>query len=157
MNGSPTFRLHVEPLQEGWLDAYGHMNEAYYLVPFSNATWPLQDRFGIGTAYFEETGCALYTVESHLRYLAEVRPPAQIEIESMILGVDAKKLQIGHVMHVDGRVRATFECLMLHFASREGRTAPFPEAILAELAAAVLDPTPDWVGRRVKGLSKPGD
>ena len=28
---------------------YGHLNEAYYLVVFSNATWSLQDHFGIGS------------------------------------------------------------------------------------------------------------
>lgn len=145
-------RLHSEPLQDTWLDAYGHLNEAYYLVPFSNATWKLQDAFGIGTAYFEETGCALYTVETHLRYLDEVRAPADLGIASMILGLDAKKLQIAHVMEVDGRERASFECLMLHYDTRAGKTAPFPDAAFEKMKAAVLDPTPDWAGRAVKQL-----
>ncbi|MCR9219600.1 MAG: thioesterase family protein [Alphaproteobacteria bacterium] len=148
-----SFRLHQEPLQDAWLDAYGHLNEAYYLVPFSNATWALQDQFGIGVPYFEETGCALYTVETHLRYLAEVRAPAVLEVESMILGVDAKKVHVGHILHVDGRERATFECLMLHFATREGRTAPFPDAAREAMAASIPDPPPDWMGRAV-GLAK---
>jgi len=43
-----TYRFHSEPLQESWLDAYGHLNEAYYLVPFSNTTWIMQDHFGMG-------------------------------------------------------------------------------------------------------------
>jgi hypothetical protein len=60
-------QLHSEPLQDSWLDAYGHLNEAYYLVPFSNTTWKLQDHFGIGVEYFEKTGCALFTLETHLR------------------------------------------------------------------------------------------
>ncbi len=30
-------KLHSEPVREEWLNAYGHLNEAYYLVPFSNA------------------------------------------------------------------------------------------------------------------------
>lgn len=147
-----SYRLHSEPLQDAWRDAYGHLNEAYYLVPFSNATWKLQDEFGIGTAYFDETGCALYTVETHLRYLDEVRGPAEIEIESLILGVDAKKVQVGHIMHVDGGVRATFECLMLHYDTRQGATAPFPAAALEAMQAAVPDPIPDWAGRAVKQL-----
>ena len=33
------FEFHSEPLQEAWLDLYGHLNEAYYLLPMSNATW----------------------------------------------------------------------------------------------------------------------
>ena len=74
-------QLHSEPVQDIWLDAYGHLNEAYYLVPFSNATWALQEHFDIGVPYFERTGAALYTVETHVRYLQEVRAPAVMEIE----------------------------------------------------------------------------
>ena len=142
-------QLHSEALQEQWLDAYGHLNEAYYLVPFSNATWALQDHFGIGTAYFDATGGALYSVESHLRYLQEVRAPATFEIESFIVAVAPKKLHFAHIMKVDGSERATFECLALHFDSKAGRTAPLPEAIQKTLAAAVVKEVPDWIGRSI--------
>lgn len=147
-----TYRLHEEPLQHAWLDAYGHLNEAYYMVPFSNATWKLQDRFGIGTTYFDATGGALYTLETHLRYLDEVRAPASLAIESMVLGVDAKRLHIGHVMMVEGRERASVECMLLHYDTRAGKPAPFPDAVLLELQAAVLDPTPDWACRALRRL-----
>lgn len=142
-------RLHQEPLQKAWLDAYGHLNEAYYLVPFANATWVLQDHFGIGVDYFEKTGLALYTLESHIRYLAEVRFPAQLEIESLILGADEKKLHIAHVMKADDKESASFECLLLHYDSRAGCPAAFPNAVLKELRAAMTVPKPDWVGRSV--------
>ena len=79
-------KLYAEPLRDDWLDAYGHLNEAYYLVPFSNASWALQEHFGIGVDYFERTGCALYTVESHVRYLNEVRAPALLEVASTSRG-----------------------------------------------------------------------
>jgi len=68
--------LHSEDLQASWVDAYGHLNEGYYLVVFSNATWALQDHFGVGPAYTTVSGKALYTAESHIRYLREVRAPA---------------------------------------------------------------------------------
>jgi len=142
-------KTHSEPLQDAWLDAYGHLNEAYYLVPFSNASWALQDRFDIGTAYFDRTGGALYTVETHLRYLKEVRAPAVFEIESLIVAVAPKKLHFAHVMTVDGIERATFECLALHYDSKAGRTAPFPAAVQAALAAAAVSEPPDWVGRKI--------
>ena len=90
------FQFHSEPLQESWLDAYGHLNEAYYLVPFSNTTWIMQSHFGIGTEYFDATGCALYTVETHLRYLNDVRAPATMEIETLMLGSEAKKIWFAH-------------------------------------------------------------
>ncbi len=147
-----TYRLHDEPLHDSWLDAYGHLNEAYYLVPFSNATWKLQDQFAIGADYFDQTGLALYTLESHLRYTDEVRAPAVLSIESMILGVDVKRLHIGHVMWLDGQVRATIECMLLHYDTRGKATAPFPKPVLQNLQDAVLDTAPDWVGRALRRL-----
>ncbi len=143
------FELHSEPVRDAWLDAYGHLNEAYYLVPFSNASWALQEHFGIGVDYFERSGGALYTVESHIRYLKEVRAPALMEVESMILASDPKRIHIAHVMRVEGAVCATFECLGLHYDTRAGRSAAMPEAVQAALAAARTAELPDWAGRRV--------
>ena len=142
-------RLHSEALRDEWLDAYGHLNEAYYLVPFSNATWVLQDRFAIGVAYFEKTGCAIYTVETHLRYLKEVRAPATFDIESMILETDAKRIRFAHTMFVDGSERATFECLALHYDTRNACTAPLPDSVQRALQAACVAPLPDWAGRKI--------
>ncbi len=142
-------RLHSEALRDEWLDAYGHLNEAYYLVPFSNATWALQDHFDIGVPYFEQTGCAIYTLESHLRYLKEVRAPATFDIESMILEADAKRIRFAHVMFVDGSERATFECIVLHYDTRNAQTAPLPNSVQASLQAAKVDTLPDWAGRSI--------
>ena len=141
--------LHAEPVQDAWLDAYGHLNEAYYLVPFSNASWALQEHFGIGVAYFERTGGAIYTVESHIRYVKEVRAPAHMEVESLILGSDAKRIHIGHVMRVEGRDCATFECLGLHYDTKAGRTSAMPETVQAALVESQAATLPGWAGRRV--------
>ena len=142
-------KLHAEPLRDDWLDAYGHLNEAYYLVPFSNASWALQEHFGIGVAYFERTGGAIYTVESHIRYLKEVRAPALMEVESLVLGSDAKRIHIAHVLRVGESECATFECLGLHYDTKAGRTAAMPDAVQAALVAAQDSPPPGWAGRRV--------
>ena len=148
-----TFQFHEEPLQDNWLDAYGHLNEAYYLVPFSNATWKLQDHFGIGVDYFDATGGALYTVETHLRYLNDVRKPAVMKIESMIIGSDEKRLWFAHQMLVDGKLCATGEFMVLHYDTRAGKTGPMPEEVQQKLKAAEIDMKPDWVGRQI-GLKK---
>jgi len=142
-------RLHSEPLRDEWLDAYGHLNEAYYLVPFSNASWAMQDHFEIGAEYFEATGGALYTVETHLRYVKEVRAPATFDIETMILEADAKRIRFAHTMFVDKIERATFECMALHFDTKGGRTAPLPEPVQAALQAARIAELPDWAGRNI--------
>jgi acyl-CoA thioester hydrolase len=148
------FRFHSEPLQDSWLDLYGHLNEAYYLVPFSNTTWVMQDHFGIGSAYFDATGCALYTVETHLRYLNDVHSPATIDIETQILGSDAKKIWFAHRMLVDDKLCATAEFMGLHYNTRESRTMAMPDAVQAKLAAATVTELPDWVGRQISLVKK---
>ncbi len=144
-----TFKLHSEPLQEIWLDDYGHLNEAYYLVPFTNTTWKLQDQFGIGVDYFDETGCALYTLETHLRYLNEVRSPALMGIESIVLGSDAKRIWFAHQMLVDGKLCATGEFMLLHYSTRDSRTIAMPDPVQAAQKQAELSEKPDWIGRQI--------
>lgn len=143
------FQFHSEPLQQSWLDLYGHLNEAYYLLPFSNTTWVMQDHFGIGSEYFDATGRAIYTVETHLRYLSDVRAPATMDIETLILGSDAKKIWFAHRMKVGDELCATAEFMTLHYDTRAGRTAQMPAAIQEKLKAAEVDELPDWVGRRI--------
>lgn len=147
-------KLHHEFLQDSWLDSYGHLNEAYYLLPFTNTTWKFQDYFGIGVDYFKQTGCALYTVETHLRYVHEVRAPARIEVETMVLGVDTKKIWLAHVMVVNGVVRATGEFMLLHFSTRDNQTIALPNIVQQRLQQATVQDQPGWVGNRV-GLIKP--
>jgi acyl-CoA thioester hydrolase len=144
-----TFKLHSEVLPDNWLDAYGHLNEAYYLVPFSNTTWRLQDHFGIGVDYFDETGCALYTLETHLRYLSEVRSPAVMDIETIILGFDPKKIWFAHQMLVEGNLCATGEFMVLHYSTRESRTIEMPESVQAALTQAKVSTRPVWAGRHI--------
>lgn len=146
-------RVHSEPLRDDWLDAYGHLNEGYYVVAFGEANWALQEHFDIGVPYFKKTGCAMYTLESHVRYLNEVRAPATLEFESFIFGVDAKKVIFAHKMLVDGTERATFEAILLHYDQANGRTAPFPDDVLERLTAACADPLPAWAGGSV-GIRK---
>lgn len=149
-----TLKLHNEPLQDAWLDDYGHLNEAYYLVPFTNTSWKFQDHFGIGVDYFEETGCAIYTVETHLRYVNEVRSPALIEVETIVLGSDAKKIWFAHIMVVDSEICATGEFMTLHYSTRDNRTAPLPDEVQQALKQAEVDEKPDWVGRQISLIRK---
>lgn len=144
-----TFRFHSEPLQDSWLDLYGHLNEAYYLVPFSNTTWIMQDHFNIGSDYFDATGCALYTVETHLRYLSDVRAPASMDIETLVLGSDSRKIWFAHRMLVADKLCATAEFMALHYNTREGRIMEMPTAVQAQLEAAAVAELPDWAGRQI--------
>ena len=89
-----------------------------------------------------------------MRYLNEVRSPALIEVETIVLGSDAKKIWFAHLMMVEGELCATGEFMVLHYNTRESRTEPFPDAVQAALKAAEIGDKPDWVGRSINLFKK---
>ncbi|MDH3536153.1 MAG: thioesterase family protein, partial [Gammaproteobacteria bacterium] len=92
--------------------------------------------------------------ESHLRYLNDVRMPATLDIETLMLGSDAKKIWFAHQMRVDGDLCATAEFMTLHYDTRAGRTTAMPEDVQTRLKAAEVAELPDWVGRRISLVRK---
>ena len=139
----------MEAVREEWLDTYGHMSEGYYLVAFNNACWPFLEQLGVGAEYFERTGCGLYTAESHLRFLKEVRAPAVLETRGLILGVDGKRVRCGFVMAVDGVERATLESIYIHFDSKAGRATAMSEEVQNRLRTVQASELPSWAGRAI--------
>ena len=138
-----------EPIRKGWLDHYQHLNEAYYIVAFSNATWALQCNLGIGKVYFNKTGRALYTVESHISYIKEVRAPATLNIKIMVLDFRERKLWLGHELSVGNTLRATFECLLIHFDTGSKQAIDFGDETQTLLGLHKEKHLPGWVGKSI--------
>lgn len=148
------------PCSEGevlpqWIDANGHMNLAYYVVLFDQATDALYDHIGVGQAYRDATGNSTFTAETHTLYENEVRLGERVRVVPHLLGVDAKRLHYFHEMfHAErGHRVAAQELIALHIDLRIRRVTPFPPDLLARLQAAVRaredQPLPKGVGRRI--------
>ncbi|MGO1409996.1 MULTISPECIES: thioesterase family protein [unclassified Microbacterium] len=131
-----------------WIDYNGHMSEAFYVLVFGFATDEAMAAVGLDEDYRAATGCSLYTVEAHVRYLDEVGLGTELHVSTEIIGAAAKKLHIAHTMVAGDAVVATEEILALHVGQREGRTEPLPEAVQQRVQAALSD-APAWAGRRV--------
>jgi acyl-CoA thioester hydrolase len=111
------------------------------------------DRVGLDAAYRERSGCSLYTVEAHVRYLREVAADDEVEVRTRVVGPGpdrpgAKKARICHEMRVGEVLVATEELMALHVDQKLGRAVPFPEEAAARLAA-LAEPAPDYAGRAV--------
>ncbi len=138
-----------------WIDANGHLNLAYYVVLFDQATDLLYDALGVGQAYREATGNSTFTAETHTLYEREVREGERVRVVPYLLGADAKRLHYFHEMfHVEGGDRvAAQELIALHIDMSVRRVAPFPADLSKKIAAAVLTcrdrPLPKGVGRRI--------
>jgi hypothetical protein len=56
-----------------WTDYNGHLRDAYYLLVFSMATDAMMDMIGLDEAGRAATGHSMFTLESHINYLLEVK------------------------------------------------------------------------------------
>ena len=146
----------------GWVDDNRHMNDGYYAVAFGEASWRVQDHLGLHQEYRARTGGTLYSVEAHLTWARELSLAQRLHIESLVLGVDAKRLRVFHRLFAtdEGYSAATMDVMMLHVVKgKDGvRTAPFPADIarhLERVAAehAVLG-VPEEAGRKVRDIGK---
>ncbi|MCM2415808.1 thioesterase family protein [Streptomyces sp. RKAG290] len=173
MSALPLYRETVRP---EWIDYNGHMSEAFYVLVFGFATDRMMIETGLHSEYRERTGCSLYTVESHIRYLRDVAEGDRLLVRTRVLGADAKRTRIAHELYVLGpdaqndaersddtrssdsgstdvpgpgaEPVATTELLALHVDQQAGRTTPFPDQVRERLVA-LTEAAPAWAGRSI--------
>ncbi|MFD3313539.1 thioesterase family protein [Streptomyces sp. NPDC058694] len=161
MTSLPLFREIVRP---EWIDYNGHLSEAFYVLVFGHATDAMMDATGMDASYRADSGCSLYTVESHIRYLRDVPEGAHLGVRTRVLGAVGKKAHFTHEMYVldaaesapdanavpdaDSAVVATSELLALHVDQKAGRAIPFPEGVRDRLVPLV-ETVPAWAGRAI--------
>lgn len=129
--------VHVRP---EWVDHYGHMNLAYYLVAFDMATDVLWPRLNLGDA-FRARGLGTFAVESWQSHAREVLLGMPLAAESEVLAFDAKRLLVAHrLFHAgEGWLSAENEVLFLCVDLATRRVAEWPDDARAALAAAKVE------------------
>lgn len=138
-----------------WVDYNNHMNEAHYLRAFSKAADQMLEWAGMDAAAIRE-GTSVFTVETHIRHLAEVNIGDAMRVTTRVIQGGGKKLHLWHEMWVGEAQCATGEQLLLHMDLRARASAPPPGPIAGWLARAQVAhgplPLPDgfqrYVGQR---------
>jgi acyl-CoA thioester hydrolase len=119
-----TYRTEV---REEWLDYNGHMHDASYAIVLSDANEQLFAALGLSAAYRTERAAAFYTVECHIRFLAECTLGQVLSAAPVMVAADAKKIRLyTELLHEGGRQAATGEFLYLHVDTTLGATTPLP-------------------------------
>lgn len=155
--------LYHDIVRPQWIDYNRHMTEGYYAVVFGNASDAFIDYARMDATYREERQGTIYTVETHLCFLREVKEATPLYFTTQLLGCDAKRMHVFHQMWAvpEGNddtkyLAATFETMMLHVNQDSGRVSPFPADIHAWLeqihAAHATLPWPEQVGRAIHRL-----
>jgi acyl-CoA thioester hydrolase len=148
--------VYKDTVRKEWIDYNGHLNDGYYAVAFSLAAETFLDYIGLYLDYREKTQCSIYTVETHILYLRELKEHAPLEISCRLLGFDTKRIHIFQEMrHAEaGYVAATCEVMFLHVNQKGiARSAAIPDetqVLLAEmLAEHSKQGTPVQAGRSI--------
>lgn len=135
MTGVSLYRTSIAP---DWIDYNGHLRDAYYGLIVSYASDALLERLGLDAAYRERTGCTLYTLESHVHYLSEVKQSDVVTVTVRVLAADEKRIHAAFDLTCEGQPRpaASAECLLLHVhQGTPVSTRVFPPAITAAIGA----------------------
>jgi acyl-CoA thioester hydrolase len=138
----------AEDVRPDWIDYNGHLSEAYYVLVFGHASDAAMVALGMTPEYLVETATSLYTLEAHVRYLAQVPPEARLTVRTSVIGVTDKLLWLWHEMWCENRRRATEEVLMVHVDTAAGRAGPFPDDLRAR-AEALRVPVSKHAARRI--------
>lgn len=150
-------QLHQARVAGAWVDYNGHMTEFRYLQVLGDATDAFMIHVGLDATY-RETGFSAYTVETHIRHLAEARAGDHLTVTTRLLGHDGKKFRLHHSMaRADGTEVATGEHMLVHVDTKAERAAPLPEAVLVALdqvaaEEAALSVTLDHAGKGIRAV-----
>ncbi len=145
------FTAYRQEVRREWLDYNGHLNDSSYAIVLTAAHELVLEHLGLSAAYRASHDASMFTVEMHLRYLAEVAGGQTLTASTTLVEADHKRLRLHTDLRADGVLAATGECLYLHVDTVAGRTAPLPAdrqtRVDAMLAAHAGLPRPAVVTR----------
>ncbi|MDT3380370.1 thioesterase family protein [Labrys neptuniae] len=145
-----------ETVRPEWIDYNGHLYDGYYAVIFAKAVDEFLPRVGLTPAVRETTRHTIYTMETHVRFLWEVKLGTPVSVTCQVLDLDAKRVRIFLSMYdkVRNLVVATSEQLLMsidqteqpHAAPWLPQSAAVLEGLLKEHATL---PMPKDAGRSI--------
>lgn len=128
-----------------WIDVNGHMNVAWYVLAFDQGVDALWTRFGITEAHIRSNLSSTFAAEAHVMYLRELHEGDPFLVTAQIIAYDEKRIHQFQRMYraTDGVLAATAEWMNLHVDLGTRRVAPWPQQILAGIAAVAREQR-DW-------------
>ena len=147
--------IHHDTVRAEWVDYNGHLRDAFYLLIFSFAVDAFIDRIGLSDAVRRARNRSVYTLESHINYLHEIKQGTQVRVDARVVAHDAKRIQLYLEMFATGREDAVAisEQMLLHVDTQGPTSAPFDADVAERIAAfAALHadaPAPAYSGRAI--------
>lgn len=150
---------HRSTVLPDWVDWNGHMNVAFYVTAFDQASGAFMRNMGLGRRYVDGKLGMTFVLETHVTYDRELKEGAPLRFATQLLDCDAKKVHLFHeIYHAGlGYLAATNETIVMNIDYASRRSAPWPKPV-GERLEKLWDahralPRPAKAGR-VMGLSK---
>lgn len=152
-------QIYKTEVQSGWVDYNGHMNDAEYARVFSQAVEAFMARIGLDEAGRQTHPITIFTLETHLCYLAEASKGEMLHVQLDILDRDTKRAHVFFTLrNANSNLIATSEQMLMAMSTDTGRPSPLPEAIEQQLASLGQLAPENWppqagqtIGIRSKG------
>ena len=87
-----SIHLRTEPVIAAWTDYNGHMNLAFYIHLFDQGWDVLLDKFQMGGNSAKIERRSTFAVESHTKYIKEVKQGDEVDINLLFLDRDKKRM-----------------------------------------------------------------
>jgi acyl-CoA thioester hydrolase len=120
-----------------WVDWNGHMNLAFYVTAFDQASGAFMRNIGLGRNYVDNKLGMTFVLETHVTYDREMKGGAPMRFTTQLLACDAKRVHLFHEMfHADeGYLAATNESIIMNIDYTSRRSAPWPSQVTERLDA----------------------
>ncbi len=154
-------QIHQGTVLPEWIDYNGHMNVAFYVLAFDQATDTFFDYLGIGEEYKNKHNYSTFTLEGHITYDREVLEGDPLSFKTYLLDYDEKRMHYFHEMYhaTKGYLASTNELMTIHIDMNIRRSAPFAPELSTRLeeimAAHRALPRPEKAGRTIGIRRKP--
>jgi acyl-CoA thioester hydrolase len=148
--------VHRATIPDDYLDAMGHMNVMWYTHLFSTGMGGVLRMMGLDWDEIATHHGGTFALESHTRYLSEVRVGQAIEVHARIIDRSKKRFHVMQFMtNLDKQdVAASFETVNAYVDLRERRMAVFPDSVAAKLDALIeLSQELEWPAPTSGGMA----
>ncbi|UEX90490.1 thioesterase family protein [Staphylococcus ratti] len=126
-------------VRDEWIDRNGHMNDAEYARVFSLAIDHFHDQVGLTNEERDQREYTVFTLETHITYIKEMKQGTPFKIEVSIYDMDEKRTHffLTLINEHNNEVSATAETMMMGMDRQLRQPAPFPDDVYAHIQTYV--------------------
>jgi len=135
-------------------DAMGHLNVRFYVARAIEGLVGLAGAIGMEGAFRVGADATLQVREQHIRFLREARPGAAMHMVAGLISLEPSEARVLQLLihSQTGELAATFQTVIGHVTTREGRAFPWSQRTAA-LAQGLMMRVPDRAQPRSVSLA----